>query len=393
MSSHHSAVRLALLWASLSGSIVVAEQPSEQHLLYVAVPGIRNDVSYGGEGILVFDIDHGHKWLKRISTHSAERRQPEAIKGICANAETRRLYFSEPNRLVCLDLVTEGIVWSRSYDSGCDRMSMTPDGKRLYLPSGDWTASDYWYLIDGKSGGAITKIHHKAGSHNTVCSLDGSRVHLASLKCNELAVVDTRTNDVIERIGPFTNSIRPFTVNIDRSLCFVTVNDLLGFEVGDLRSGKMVQRVEVPDYKKGPTKRHGCPSHGVGLTPDEKEIWVADATNTRLHIFDATVMPPKYVQSIKLSDEPGWVTFTIDGRYAYPSTGDVIDVKSRQIICRLTDEHGRPVQSEKLLEIDWVDGAPVRTGDQFGLGRSKNRSLTKKSSNAITPASDERLPH
>ena len=23
-------------------------------------------------------------------------------------------------------------------------------------------------------------------------------------------------------------------------------------------------------------KRHGCPSHGIGLTPDEKELWLAD---------------------------------------------------------------------------------------------------------------------
>jgi len=34
---------------------------------------------------------------------------------------------------------------------------------------------------------------------------------------------------------------------------------------------------------------HGCPSHGIGLTPDEKEIWVTDAHNRRLHLFDATV--------------------------------------------------------------------------------------------------------
>jgi hypothetical protein len=52
---------------------------------------------------------------------------------------------------------------------------------------------------------------------------------------------------------------------------------------------------------------------------------VVDATNQRLHIFDATAMPPKQLESIKLKDEPGWVTFSIDGKYAYPSTGDVID--------------------------------------------------------------------
>jgi len=116
-------------------------------------------------------------------------------------------------------------------------------------------------------------------------------------------------------------------------------------------------------------KRHGCPSHGVGLTPDEKELWVTDAHNRRVHLFDNTVLPPKQVLSLELRDEPGWVTFSLDGRYAYPSTGDVIEVKTRKIVAGLTDEKGAAVQSEKMLEIDFAGGRPVRAGDQFGLGR------------------------
>ena len=64
--------------------------------------------------------------------------------------------------------------------------------------------------------------------------------------------------------------------------CFVNVNELLGFEVGDLRAGKRRFHVEVTGFEKGPTKRHGCPSHGIGLTPDETELWLTDAHNSRL---------------------------------------------------------------------------------------------------------------
>jgi hypothetical protein len=63
------------------------------------------------------------------------------------------------------------------------------------------------------------------------------------------------------------------------------------------------------------------------------------------------------------------VTFSLDGRFAYPSTGDVVEVKTRKIVAELTDEVGRAVQSEKLLEIDFDGEQPVRVGDQFGLGR------------------------
>ena len=131
----------------------------------------------------------------------------------------------------------------------------------------------------------------------------------------------------------------------------------------------MLHRVEVQGFSTGPTKRHGCPSHGIGLTPNEKEIWLTDAFNSRLHIFDATVMPPKQVADIRLRDQPGWVTFSIDGRYAYPSTGDVIETATRKIVTGLKDEKGADVQSEKMLEIDFDGKQPVRTGDQFGVGR------------------------
>src|SRR3989304_5163559 len=38
----------------------------ERHLLYIAEPGIRNYVRYGGGGGLVYDIDTGYKFLRRL---------------------------------------------------------------------------------------------------------------------------------------------------------------------------------------------------------------------------------------------------------------------------------------------------------------------------------------
>src|SRR6266404_9726977 len=55
----------------------------EQHLLYVANPGTRNYVEYGGVGILVFDIDNGYKFVRRIPTWDvADGKAPENVRGI-----------------------------------------------------------------------------------------------------------------------------------------------------------------------------------------------------------------------------------------------------------------------------------------------------------------------
>ena len=182
-------------------------------------------------------------------------------------------------------------------------------------------------------------------------------------------MADTSTHQIISTTGPFTASIRPFTVNAAQTRCYVCVNGLLGFEIGDLTTGQKLARVEVKGFEQGPIKRHGCPSHGVGLTPDEREVWVCDAHNSRLHVFDITSEEPRQVASILLRDEPGWVTFSVDGRYAYASSGEVIDPREKKIVVALEDEEGRPVESEKVVEIDFADGVPVRVGDQFGVGR------------------------
>lgn len=364
--------RLVFLVAALCVAAAPARSPAadgEHHYLYVAEPGIRNYVEYGGIGVLVYDMDGGHKFLRRIPTFpEVPGKDPENVKGVAAHAKTGRLYVSTIKRVAAIDLNTDKIVWSKEYDGGADRLAISPDGKTLYIPS---LEGPHWNVVNATTGEVITKIVTDSGAHNTIYGPSGKRVYLAGLKMPKLLVADAQTHKVVKEVGPFGSMVRPFTINGAETLCFVNVNELLGFEVGDLKTGKMLHRVEVTGFEKGPVKRHGCPSHGIGLTPDEKELWLSDGANERMHIFDATVMPPKQVATIKLRDQPGWVTFSMDGRYAYPSTGEVIDTKTRQIVAALTDEKGRQVQSEKVVEVVMEDGHPTRTGDQFGIGRKK----------------------
>lgn len=355
--------------AIAAGHLHGAARSDERHYLYLAAPGIRNYVEHGGIGILVYDMDQGHRFVRRIPTFDVPAgAQPENIKGIAASAKTGRLYITTPKRVAAFDLDTDRLVWNREYEGGCDRLSLSPDGKILYVPSFE---GPHWHAINAMTGDVLAQIVTKSGAHNTIYGPDGRSVYLAGLRSPILSIADPRTHKVVGGVGPFSNSIRPFTVNAKQTLCFVNVNDLLGFEIGDIKTGKMLHRVEVAGYEKGPVKRHGCPSHGVGLTPDEKEIWVTDGANSKLHIFDATSMPPKQMATIGLRDQPGWVTFSMDGRYAYPSTGEVIDTKSRQILTILQDENGRTVQSEKVVEVVFRNGKTVDNGDQFGIGRRR----------------------
>jgi hypothetical protein len=361
---------LATTAALATAPLAAAARPlAERRLLYIAQPGIRNYLQYGGIGVLVYDIDAGHKFVKRIPTWPLKVGQDaENVKGVAASARTGRLYVSTIRRMACLDLVSEKMVWDRTLEGGCDRMSISPDGSLLYVPSFE---GPHWNVVDGATGDTVAKIVLNSGAHNTVYGLDGTRAYMAGLKSPLLSIAATKTHTVSGAVGPFSASVRPFTVNGAQTICYVNVNELLGFEVGDIRTRKMLHRVEVKGYPMGPVARHGCPSHGIGLTPDETELWVADGHNSMLHVFDNTVMPPRQMTSLKVRDQPGWITFSIDGRLAYPSTGEVFDVRSKTLIAALDDEEGRQIGSEKLLEID-VDGTkPIRNGDQFGLGMKR----------------------
>jgi DNA-binding beta-propeller fold protein YncE len=341
----------------------------EHHFLYVAEPGIRNYVEYGGVGVIVYDIDAGYKFVRRFPTQEVPAGQePENVKGIAASAATGRLYVTTIRRLMAFDLKTDKKLWDKEMPGGADRLAVSPDGRTLYVPT---LEGPQWNVVDAMTGDMRAGVVTNSGAHNTIYGSDGKRVYLAGLKSPMLKVADPSTNTVVQEIGPFANVIRPFTINGSQTRAYVNVNDLLGFEVGDMTTGKVLQHVEVQGFQKGEVKRHGCPSHGIALTPDEKELWLSDGHNSAVHVFDMTSPTPKQIATIKVRDQPGWITFRMDGKHVWPSTGEIVDAKTKKIVATLTDEQGRIVQSEKIVEVVFDGNRVVRTGDQFGIGQKR----------------------
>jgi hypothetical protein len=82
-------------------SCLLAHRLVARRFLYVAAPGIRDDLQFGGAGILVLDMDLGFAFVKRIETPASRKPKPDNMKGICASATTGRLYFSTPKKLYC----------------------------------------------------------------------------------------------------------------------------------------------------------------------------------------------------------------------------------------------------------------------------------------------------
>lgn len=333
---------------------------------YVAVDG----------AIRVYDLGREYAMVKQIRL-----KDQIVVRGIAASPRTGLLYTSFDGRrdgnlggwLVCIDLATDEIRWVREYPFGIDSMALSPDGAKIYMPTGE-ALSDHkgqWIILDALTGDEGNRVAFGTGAHNTIVSPDGKFVYLAAVAANYLGVLNASTEKIVGQIGPFGSNVRPLTLTSNGIYALVNVDFLSGFEVADLESGKVIHRVQVEGFPwedpagPGPTQ-----SHGIALSPDETEAWVSDAWNRHVHVFDVSHLPnrPKQIDSIDVARRgqdgqflPKWINFSRDGRYVQVSNGAIIDARSRQIVKWVSE-------SRHFIEIHFQQGRPVAAFPRYGVG-------------------------
>ena len=320
----------------------------------------------------VYDMDHGNGLVQRISLPTTA-----GVRGVVASPVTHMLYVSYGSdsgaggSLLKYDLLAQRIVWQQTYAHGIDSMAITPDGQTIYMPDGELSGDGTWYLVNAQTGTETGSINAGTGPHNTLVSPNGKHVYLGGRFSPYLTVVDTATNQITQKIGPLRgDGVRPFTINGQETLAYMSTTAFLGFQVGDIQTGRILYTVPIQGFSwngSGPTD----PSHGLSLSPDEKELYVIDWANSYVHVFDVSPVPaaaPRQVADIRLTrsmhhnETPcaydcladGWLQHSRDGRFVYVGDeGDVIDTASRKVVANL----GALYNTRKMLEIDWQNGS------------------------------------
>jgi hypothetical protein len=325
--------------------------------------------AFNDGSVHVYDIDDGHRQLRAFDTEPGIT----DVRGVCASAKTGRFYIAHQGRtegyVIAIDLYTDTILWNRAYLPNVDRLSCTPDGQKLYVPSNEAFTDDELIVVDAASGDEITRLHVSPRPHDSLNSLSGDRVYIETKSSEYIDVVDTATDTIIEQIGPFAGIGGPYTINGSQTRLYGNFFGVNGFQVGDITTGEVVDTAEIAGQQSVPGQLN---QHGIGLRPDETEVWVNDGVGGQplIHVFDVTAIPPQQTQDVRLSyANPHWVTFTIDGDYAYPSGPkfggrdvDVIDTSTYRRV-------GSIGPSEDMLEVDFENGLIARVGNQYGVGR------------------------
>lgn len=264
--------------------------------------------------------------------------------GAAAAPDGSRFYFSSEaeQTLHVVDGKTFEVTKKIPLTGRPNNISISRDGRRVYV--GIVSAPGAVDVIDTTTLERARSIPTKGGIHNVYVTPDGTHVVAGSIAGRLMTVIDQKTEEPVWTL--FTEGVRPmaFEVNPDRSTkrAFVQISDLHGFAVVDWAQRKEVARITLPNdipaenVDKGPF--NASPSHGLGVAPDQRTLWVTSRPNARAYAYSLPDL--KLLGAVDLGGRPDWVAFTPDSKYAYISTENrdvvvVVDVAARKEVTKV----------------------------------------------------------
>jgi YVTN family beta-propeller protein len=310
-----------------------------------------------------------------------------------ASADMVRVYItnSAGDSIHVIDPATNKVVQQIKGIEGAHGIAFSPDGARVYVSDEADSTLD---VFDRKSGKLIKKVALSAHPNNIAVAKDGrivvgiarepgaldivdpatltvtksvpvhGRLHnvyvtpdnkyvvTGSVRSGIVTVIDLATEQVAWEIN-LGKGIRPMTIEAapdgSTKRIFVQLSELNGFAVVDFAARKEVARIQLPPAKsefETDGDRASAPSHGIGVAPDGKTLWVTSIPNNAVYVYslaDLTLAGEVALPSRKLpghqplSAVANWVTFTPDSKTVYVSNASMrsvsaIDTKSMKLV-------------------------------------------------------------
>jgi YVTN family beta-propeller protein len=300
-----------------------------------------------------------------------------------ASADTVRIYVtnSAGDSIHVIDPATNKVVQTFKGPEAMHGINFSPDGARVYVSNESQSTLDVFDRKSGKQikqiplsnrpnniavakdGRVVVGIARGDGAldvidpttltvkktipvhgrlHNVYVTPDGKYVITGSIPNAMLTVIDLATEQVAWETK-MSGGVRPMAIeaNPDGSTkrIFAQLSDLNGFAVVDFAQRKEIARVELPkparDFETD-GGRNSAPSHGIGVLPDNKTLWVTSIPNNAVYVYSLDG-EPKLTGQVELpkltlpgheaiSAVANWVTITPDGKTLYVSNAGLRSV-------------------------------------------------------------------
>lgn len=196
--------------------------------------------------------------------------------GIEASKDGKWIYAGNYSRgeLLVIDSKTGEIVKRIDTGKNLHGIDMTPDGKYLYLASGDFKEGkefNYITVVATNSHKVVAEIPTTSKSPSHIdFSRDGSLAYVANILSNNITLISTETFNIIATIpvGTIPNEVEPSAD--DKFLYVANVTD------GTVSVIDLINRKEIETIKSGEG------THGLALSADGKFLFASNRISNDL---------------------------------------------------------------------------------------------------------------
>jgi len=265
---------------------------------------------------------------------------PEAMHGVNFSPDGARVYVSNESEstLDVFDRRTGKRIKQVALSNRPNNIAVAKDGRIVVgIARGDGALD----IVDPATLTLKKTIPVNGRLHNVYVTPDSKYVVTGSIPKAVLTVIDLATEQVAWEIK-MSGGVRPMAIeaNPDGSTkrIFAQLSDLNGFAVVDFAARKEVARVELPKLKtdfETDGGRNTAPSHGIGVLPDNKTLWVTSIPNNAVYVYSLADLKMKGQVALPALKLPGheaisavanWVTITPDGKTLYISNAGLRSV-------------------------------------------------------------------
>ena len=258
----------------------------------------------------------------------------ELPHGIAFSPDGTRVYISDEAESV-LDVVDRksgNILQKVALSARPNNIAITKDGRRVLV--GIRKDPGVVDVIDAASLQRVNSIPVDGSVHNVFVTPDGKYAVSGSLENKAATVIDLQTEQAAWEVR-FDSGVRPmaFETNSDGSTSriFIQLSGFNGFAIVDFAKHAKVDMIKLPDQPGGfgmAEGRTGTPSHGIGVAPDGKSLWINSTVANA--VFKYTLPDLELIGHVALPEVhplahaptgavPEWITFTPDGQFLYVS--------------------------------------------------------------------------
>jgi YVTN family beta-propeller protein len=257
----------------------------------------------------------------------------EGAHGVAFSPDGSRVYISNEadSTLDVFDQKSNKLIKKIVLSGHPNNIAVAKDGRIVVAIARDPGALE---IIDGNTLTSKVRILTNGRLHNTYVTPDSKYAIMGSVRTSVFTVVDLQKEEIAWELN-LGKGVRPMTIeaNPDGSTkrVFAQLSELDGFTVIDFAARKQTATIEVPKVPGAPeviSHRLDSPSHGIGVSPDRKTLWVTSIPANSVFAYnlaDLKVVGRVALPEIKvpgrnpMSGVPNWVTFTPDGKEIYIS--------------------------------------------------------------------------